>query len=321
MSSITNLLRRIEDLYPLFENVQLNENNIESLVKNINFSHKNKWDQDFIYHSLTEDSLIYLSLFSAISFCYWDNPEWYREFKGKKLWGSYALFYSLKLAIQKGFAINKANYLSKISISDFKTIIQGENGVLISNWEERYEIARKFGETLQIKFNGSFLEIIKQANRDAVKTNDILVDSFDIFKDVHFYKNTELNFFKKSQEAITLIYEQFEGEGLGNIKNTQNLTASSDYKLPQVLSHYGLLIYSKNLQEKIENEVTLFDSDDETLEIRMATILICHKISKYLSKKLKRNVREIEISNLLWTSSQSLTALRYKHPRIKSTWV
>lgn len=321
MSFKNSTLSKINSLYPEFKHVSISEDKIPNLVNNLDFAKSNHWDFDFIYKDGGEKSLIYLALFSCISYCYWDSPKWHKIYNGQVLWGSYALFYALKDAIDNGKNIFDPHYLSKINQATFENILKGEENSVISHIEERYEITRKFGETLVSKFHGNFTELLTKSNYDAETLHAILVNEFDILNDVHLYKGVSVGFYKKSQEIITLIFEQFKGQGLGNIKNMDKLMASSDYKLPQILNYYGVLRYSNELLAKIENKFEFNDLDDVTLEIRMATILICNKISEFINSHFKTNVREFEISNLLWTLSQSPTAIPTPSPRIKSSWV
>lgn len=60
-----------------------------------------------------------------------------------------------------------------------------------------------------------------------------------------------------------------------------DLTIAADYQLPKVLENLGVLTYSNNLIEKINNK-TLIDKDSaEEKAIRAATILSCEEISHH----------------------------------------
>lgn len=312
------ILDNITSRYSEFSHVQLDL----SKITKIKFKRlkANSWDLPFIFKDNSERSLNYLALFSVLSFCYWNSPFWGRIYKNNPLGGSYSLFYCLTDAIKKGYNITDPYSLRELTFEDFQTILKGDNENEISFIRRRYEIVKSFAEILIKNFNGSFLPKLNETRFDANSFHEILINEFRILKDEHTYKGKKVGFYKKSQEIISLIYEQFKGKGLGAFTNMNSLTASSDYKLPQVLNSFGILNYQTKLLEKINQKIVLSNESEESLEIRMCTILACSEIQKYYAKR-GVNVRDFEISNLLWTASQYNFMPVTPHPRIFSTWV
>ena len=60
-------------------------------------------------------------------------------------------------------------------------------------------------------------------------------------------------FYKRSQILISDIYAAFKGEGLGKFNDIAELTTFPDYRVPQILLHFGILEYKEELLQKLKN--------------------------------------------------------------------
>ena len=74
------------------------------------------------------------------------------------------------------------------------------------------------------------------------------------------------------QLATVMLYEAFEGRGLGDLHRTEELTVFVDYKLPQVLRRLGVLRYAPHLADQIDRLEPLEADSREEIEIRAATV-------------------------------------------------
>jgi hypothetical protein len=84
------------------------------------------------------------------------------------------------------------------------------------------------------------------------------------------------------------------------------LTAFADYKLPQVLRHLGILNYSPELAQMVDNQVLLSPGSAEEIEIRANTIWAVEVIRQEL-ERCGRKTRAFEIDWLLWNMGQEDT--------------
>lgn len=101
------------------------------------------------------------------------------------------------------------------------------------------------------------------------------------------YKGRQVFFYKRAQILVGDINEQlkslcksldrFEPEqrefltsfkALGNLKNIERLTCFADYRIPQVLAYDKVLIYDKELEEKIQRGELIAPGSEEECEIR-----------------------------------------------------
>ena len=65
-----------------------------------------------------------------------------------------------------------------------------------------------------------------------------------------------------------------------------HLTMFADYRVPQVLSHEGVLIYSSELKSRLERKEEIPFGDQDECEIRAASILSVHLIVNQVNEKI-----------------------------------
>lgn len=83
-------------------------------------------------------------------------------------------------------------------------------------------------------------------------------------------------FLKKAQLVLGLIVANFKSRG---ITLKPELTAYSDYRIPQVLRHLGLITYSDKLAKLVDNGVQIPAGSAEERAIRAVTILACARLA------------------------------------------
>ncbi len=70
---------------------------------------------------------------------------------------------------------------------------------------------------------------------------------FPSFDDSAEWGGHRLLFFKRAQLAPAMLFERWKGTGAGAFNDIGELTASADYKIPQVLRRLEILEYSPDL--------------------------------------------------------------------------
>jgi len=59
-----------------------------------------------------------------------------------------------------------------------------------------------------------------------------------------------------------------------------HLPVPADYQIPKMLRHYGLIVFSEELEKMVENSIPLQENSEMELNIRAATVLACELIAK-----------------------------------------
>ncbi len=315
MSIRKKILTSINAIKKDFSQVSVDTNAIEKVASQIKDTPTLAWDFPYVYSGSIEKTYNYFLIFSALSFYYWGTPKWFKSFNKEKLGGSESLFYCLTENINKGYDLTNPQFINSLNFKEFRKLLLGDNGTELPMIEERFLILKEIGEVLSAKYNNSFLHLCEQSGFDASKIVEKLVNEFKSFDDKSTFRNNHVYFYKKAQESITLVHEYLANKGDSKFLNIDQLTASSDYKLPQILISLGILKVSKDLEQKLYNLYIFRHSDSIVTEIRSSTILAVDMISDKLS------IQSPDISNKLWNLSQNQSFISIPYPRIVSQFI
>lgn len=256
-----------------------------------------------------ENRLKFILLFNSLSFSYWAEPVWSTEtqcwyeptwkinFQQRKHNGSWGLISDLVKSLLNGRLKLDCREWSSMSLENLASILN-EDGLVIPLLKNRLKNVREIGNVLLKKFDGKVLNLVKAASGDAVKLLDLVIGNFPSFADSSFYKGKEIFFWKRAQVFVSDVCDNF------NLKNSDQLTACADYKIPMILRRFGILKYSKELSEKIDQKVLLSKDSEEEIEIRAATIWAVELMRKELMRNIP-NIKSIEINNHLWLLGQT----------------
>jgi hypothetical protein len=298
-----------------FSQVSIDTSAIEKVASQIQDTPTLDWDFPYVYSGSIEKTYNYFLVFSALSFYYWGTPKWYKSFNKEKLGGSESLFYCLTENIKKGNDFTNPKFISSLNINEFRRLLLGDDNTELPLIKERFIILKEIAEELSAKYNNSFLYLCVQSGFDASRIVEQLVNDFKCFDDKSLFRNREVYFYKKAQESVTLVHEYLANKGESKFLNIDQLTASSDYKLPQILISLGILKVSEDLKQKLYNLYIFHHSDEIIAEIRSSTILAVDMISDKLS------IQSSDISNKLWNLSQDKSLLSIPYPRTISQFI
>jgi len=274
------------------------------------------WDNTYHFFDGTERTVNWLLLLDALNFCFWaekDHERWRISYKGETLNGYWAEAAALKRAVEEGIPLWDADYLSAISEATVASIfrpIEGSDPIPLL--EQRVLHMREVGRVLQEKYAGQFVQAIQQAQNNAVTLVHILARNFASFNDVVGYRGHEVRFFKRAQICVADISSAFGGEHWGAFTDLHKLTIFADYKLPQILRHYGMLAYHSTLATRIDNQELLEQGSEEEVEIRAATIWACELLRRAMQRQ-GYSMNATEIDARLWSLSQNTKNMRPYH--------
>jgi len=266
--------------------------------------------------NLEEDArLIFLE--DTINFCFWaekGKEKWEVEYpKGVRQGGYYSLVSCFKRALDEGIPILDLDYLIDLDKEKVAYFLRSSNGVEIPLLEKRLENLKEAGMVLKEKFKGQFLNVIKEAEFDAVKLVKLIYDNFSSFRDIALYKGQTIYFLKRAQilaNDINYLHERYNF----SIKNIDKLTAFADYKIPQILRHFDVLKYEKELADKIDNYEIIPANSEYEIEIRASAIWAVELIKQNLNPIVPSSI----IDNVIWLISQNQEGLKPYHRTL--TW-
>lgn len=295
-----DILNSIKIVVENAKHVKINENNIKSIMDFLSKSERKPWLDDSyldVQKTTIEEKIIFMLLCESLNFCYIGEPKWKIEFNGTMYSGSYGLFYGIAKSIKQGHKLYNIDYLKELAIGDFNSILKGTREIPLL--KERYDILKKLVEEIECIEN--VYELFLKANNDQ-ELLSIIVNNFSNFRDISIYDNKEVYFFKRATLLVEDLYQNIDGIRI-KIKSNNGLFGCADYKIPQVLRHFGVLEYSEELEAIVDNEQELEHDSKMEVEIRASMIYAIELIKEQLNNN-GINMNSIEIDNALWLLSK-----------------
>ena len=275
------------------KSVKINYDKIDVMIKQIETSSVNYWLDSNPYELMNMDveSIInFLLIYHTIGdYCFWGDPKWEVETDLGKMDGSFAILY----LILKRFKIKKN---LDMTIDEFKELLKGN--VTIPLLKNRYHNLVQMNQILKDN-NKSFYEMIKVFNTD-IELLTFIIQNFPYLSDVSIYDNQEILFYKRAQLLTSDILHVREIKEKIQVDYT-HLIGCADYKIPQVMSCYGMLEYSDDLLRIINNKITLPEGSKEEIEIRANTL----DVINYLYEQLNRKYSRMDINDFIWLLGQN----------------
>lgn len=245
-------------------------------------------------------NLIYFE--TAANFCFWSQErenKWMFTNHGVTRGGWYGLRDSFAAALDNDIPVFDADFMSKMTTAIAADIFRGERGIQIPLLEQRVNNIVEAARLLISEYDGSAKKLVAACDHDAAKITKELVIKLPSYRDGAVYGGHWVWFLKRAQifpndiSQLNNRYPEF------NIKNLDRLTIFADYRLPQVLRHYEVLVYSDRLSKLVDKHKLITSGSVEEIEIRAATIAACRKLGSLLPEI---TIADIDVS--LWLLSQ-----------------
>lgn len=309
-------------ILPELTEVTIDQESLKNFVNNL-LTDKNalkfpKWSEShFDATSVPFETLLrYIFTIDTLNYCFWPNPGF--EY--------YCLAKNLYETLLKNPDFFKIENLAKVTKEQLKENIFKCDFNLLN---ERARMLNEVFYIIQKYYNSSCINFVKQCEKNATKLVKKIIDNFVCFRDQAIYNGQQVFLYKRAQIMVSDLYLAFldikdakkineENDIINFTKDTiSQLTMFADYRVPQILRAKGILKYSKNLSELIDNKKELPHGSKEEIEIRAATIQTVEKIKKIL-KENNREVMSIEVDVYLWEEGEKIKDQVAPHHRTLS---
>ncbi len=271
-------------------NVEINYDVLDEIIKNINLKNNTHWlisnpfgilDMDIV------DIMNYLLILHTIGdYCFWGDNKWSIETSNGAFDGTYAIMYLILQRMQSKKSFNMTK-------NEFKEFVKGNNEIPLL--DDRYKNLCLMNEYLKGK---NFYDLIKEKTKDT-ELLDYLIQNLPYLEDVSLYKSENIYFYKRAQLMVSDILHIREYIEKVNV-DYSNLMGCADYKIPQVLNNLGVLVYSKDLDNKIMQKEELKENSEEEVEIRACNLVVID----YIYQKLNGKISRMDINDYLWLLGQ-----------------
>lgn len=290
--------------------VSLNEKALKDTAKKIEAYLKGHADfSDQGHHIVgdyqTDAQLIFFE--SMMAFCFWSLPgkaKWCIELgNGEKVDGWYGACAAFQGAYEDGLPVAEANFFATATRRDIQHIFRSASAAEIPLLETRVAILRDNARILNNHFGGQAVNLIEASRRDAVKLFGLLLKHFPSYRDIATYNGHEVVFLKLAHiVALDLEYRLTPKSKRPFLKHFDELCVFADYKLPQLLRMFGVLVYTKPLQDLVDSYTVIAKGSPEEIELRSGAVwgveLIHQRLPHYSS---------VQIGHAIWLMSQDQT--------------
>jgi hypothetical protein len=247
----------------------------------------------------------------ALNFCFWaqgDDPElrWRVRFRDRVFDGYWALAAALTRAVEEGFPLWDPIYLAEIGEGDLATILRPADApqtTPVPLFPERLANLRELGRGLLQAGEGeaAIRALLDEASGSAARLVEVVVGRFPSFADVATYGGLRVPLYKRAQ----ILVSDLHGAGAASFSDLDVLTAFADYKVPQVLRRFGILVYAPELAGRIARRELIPAGSAPEVEIRAATVWACELLRRAVAAR-GVTLRAFEIDWALWSIGQTL---------------
>jgi hypothetical protein len=268
--------------------VRLNQSRIRTVARSIASYPANPavttWAKDHLDAiKLRDDELAnFVLVLDALNFYFWGEPRWRVSWHGEEANGYWALTIALRRALQEGYPITDAHYLSTIPAADVAHILRGES--VIPAFGARVHNLQEVGTALLRDHDGRFLTCINGSSGSAPALLRHIITLFPSFVDVRQYDSRTIPFYKRAQILVSDLHAAFGSRGITLFNDLSFLTAFADYKVPQVLQKLGVIQYEPSLRQRLQQMEEIEPGSAEEVEIRAATIIAVDELARATSE-------------------------------------
>ena len=270
------------------------------------------WNWEVHWRGDERETVHYVLLLDALNFCFWADPgqpRW-RVFEQGRWWNGYkGLAVALGRALREGIPLTDAHFLADLDLAKMAHILRGE--VEIPLLPKRLEHAREVGQVLLQHFQGDFRNAIAGSAADLAR---LIGERFPCFHDVSEYAGEKVPLYKRAQITVVDLAGSLEFQGLGRFPDLGQLTAFADYKIPQMLRAQGILVYTPELAERVDNYVELAPGCPEEVEIRALMVWAVELIGQ------KLGLHPYQVDWFLWNLGQSPVEGEKPYHRVRTVF-
>lgn len=183
--------------------------------------------------------------------------------------GYFACCAAINRALNEGTNITSAEFLSKLTIEQLEHILRSDDGdTKAPLLQERVDCLHQVSSKLLEKYDGKFENVVIAANGVAQKLLQLIVEEFPCFRDEAVYKGQRVSIYKRAQILIGDVYACFQGDGIGHFEDlNETITMFADYRVPQVLVHFGALVYNEELTKDLKSGKLLENGEPKEVEV------------------------------------------------------
>ncbi|KAK9238023.1 hypothetical protein V1525DRAFT_402213 [Lipomyces kononenkoae] len=232
------------------------------------------------------------------------------NWEGKGWTGYWSLCALVNRALAQGIPITTPTFWNnprECSDELLTYLFRSDTSECVPLLTDRIACLREAGKVLTEKFDGSFVNCIKQADGSAVALVHLIVENLPCFRDEAEYKSRTVKIYKRAQILVADIWACFNQQAYGYFRDIDQISMFADYRVPQILHNLGCLQYSDSLISHIRNLEALPHGDPREVELRGCSIWSVEIIkSEILKAYPDGKINSILLDFYLWDTAKEL---------------
>lgn len=319
---MNEILATVQPVIQRSQHVHIDQRAITEFLKTVtdkDFDDSEFHDETILKDASEEQQIAFTVLYNSLNFCYWGEPKWTVTINGSRFNGSAGMLRALKVGIESGFPLLDPKYLATIPEDDLQKVLAGNTKIPLFN--NRLRLLRDLGKGVQDRFRGSFTAIANRGNNDSLGIVKVLANELPtVFRDETDYHGNTVKFYKRAQLVPAhLDYLSTFGLIPKSISQIEQLTAFADYKVPQLLRKFGILEYSDQLAEMVDNRTEIPEGSEEEVEIRANTIWAIELATRILKEKFPQ-ATPAKVDGIFWFKGQVKSPDDKPYHRTRTIW-
>jgi hypothetical protein len=204
--------------------------------------------------NMNPETVDWIFLIDLLNYSFWaekSNKKRYQvTFDGVVYTGYWSLCACIQRCLANGISIINPHWYANASRQELQKALEPDSCEYdeMPMLENRIDMMQKAGQILVDKFEGSFVNMVKQSNKSAQALIGLVVEHFgELFDDTVLYRDTPVSLHKRVQILVADLWACFEGTEFGEFYDIDTITMFADYRVPQGLCYFNILTYSNEL--------------------------------------------------------------------------
>lgn len=252
--------------------------------------------------TVTDKDIEWVFFTSALNFSFWNDdsdPPYLVTYKGKTQNGYMSMAAAINRTLDQGIPLTDAEFYANVKAEDLNKYLMGDDQVECPLIEKRVACLHEIAQVLKDKYEGKFKTCLEKCGKSALKLLEMVTQDFPCFDDSATFKGKRVALHKRAQILIADLWQLFEGKGLCEFADIDQITMFADYRVPQSLQYFGAFEYSNELMSCLKSGQIIENGDAFEVEIRGCSIEAVEQIVKKL-KDHELSVTPTQVDNFLW---------------------
>lgn len=237
------------------------------------------------------------------------NSTFSTTYNGTRWSGAFAMWASLKRAVEAGIDITSGPVLRNLSLDQTAEIFYGDPPIPLL--ETRHAVLSHIGERLCATGDEYFHNAVTADGEIRMYNEgdgivEWLAGNFpEAYADKRIYRGETVYFDKKSQLSMGMVHGRFQDHPRYTVADIDDITIFADYLIPALFRERGVFDYSEELTRAVDAQDPILEGSPQEVEIRIATIIAGERLLKMINAEHDEPVTGFHLDQALWRTGRN----------------